>query len=151
MTDHPPTLFVHRWMVRHPVGRPSCLLKQGAVSLTATDCPTGRRTILQCYLWERQNGPTPVGRSVAVSETPPWPSRTLWVWLLQRTHWLMWQTLWLRRFCHRTLCLECPACEPDPVWARSCEPPVLPARAKARHLSLTRVSSVMWARRAVRN
>ena len=23
---------------------------QGAVSLTATDCPTGRRTILQCYL-----------------------------------------------------------------------------------------------------
>ena len=23
---------------------------QGAVSLTATDCPTGRRTTLQCYL-----------------------------------------------------------------------------------------------------
>ena len=46
--------------------------------------------------------------------------------------------------------LECPACEPAPVWARSCEPPLLPARAKARHVSPTRVSSVMWARRAVR-
>ena len=26
-------------------------------------------------------------------------------------------------------------CEPVPVWARSCEPAVLPARAKARHVS----------------
>ena len=39
-------------MVRRPVGRPSCLLKHppGPVSISTTDCPTGRRIIVPCYL-----------------------------------------------------------------------------------------------------
>ena len=37
--------------------------------------------------------------------------------------------------CVAAYCDGCPACEPDPVWARSGEPAVLPAQAKARHVS----------------